>query len=733
VSSPIRRGLILAGVTGISMLACFAVAIGESRSGGGPPSTPDRDSTSLHAIHDAVFDTWFPLDSLPLRDDVRAQARVLRDRLWPSFSGSQTVTRQLGALREWARSQGAGTGDSGVAFEHRSLASREKLWAALLRSPENENRRVGMQLRLAYLSAIYASPLGRQLAGLDPASETESSNRAPSAKPLSFPPTWLVYDPARRTLEARVGRIDDVIVGSGPAGAVLAHELQRAGQHVVLLEQGSFVVPGSMDTRALPNLLESGGRRSSVSGSVLFNNAETVGGGSVVNIDLVFSPDHASIRHQIDAWRRGGWIGHTQYGDEALKSADAWVRSQLGTRTPTDAEINRNNRALWDGAARAGLNPRLYDLNTYAPGAWPTPQSDKRTAVAALLLPAMNAPSSPLALVPDARVTRVRIERTPAGRVARGVDFIARAPWKSAGVMPDPLGLSIRGGDTVHVDADRVILCAGTLGSATILLRSGLDDPDIGRGVIAHPAVPVIGRFDERIDAFRGTPATVHVDDFALTHGFMLEAMSAGPQYAAIMIPGTGRQIFEGVRHYGNLAGFGAMLIDEPSRENRVVVNGDGSADIRYELSARDRVRLAFAVEEAARIMFLAGAREVYVPSYELRGDGSDVPGEGFVLTDSSQVRGIRERLKFVPNCSIVTSAHLQASNKMGTKPNGSVVRPDHQVWGVSALYVCDSSTFPSSIGANPMQSIYVFSKLFADDLLRKVNAREGAPGHKQP
>ena len=233
---------------------------------------------------------------------------------------------------------------------------------------------------------------------------------------------------------------------------------------------------------------------------------------------------------------------------------------------------------------------------------------------------------------PDARVTRVRIERTPAGRVARGVDFIARAPWKSAGVMPNPLGLSIRGGDTVHVDADRVILCAGTLGSATILLRSGLDDPDIGRGVIAHPAVPVIGRFDERIDAFRGTPATVHVDDFALTHGFMLEAMSAGPQYAAIIIPGTGRQIFEGVRHYGNLAGFGAMLIDEPSRENRVVVNGDGSADIRYELSARDRVRLAFAVEEAARIMFLAGAREVYVPSYELRGDGSDVPGEGFVL-----------------------------------------------------------------------------------------------------
>jgi choline dehydrogenase-like flavoprotein len=50
-------------------------------------------------------------------------------------------------------------------------------------------------------------------------------------------------------------------------------------------------------------------------------------------------------------------------------------------------------------------------------------------------------------------------------------------------------------------------------------------------------------------------------------------------------------------------------------------------------------------------------------------------------------------------------------------------VSPRFHVWDrvanreIDNLFVCDSSVFPTSVGANPMQSIYTFAKLFVDTL----------------
>jgi choline dehydrogenase-like flavoprotein len=57
----------------------------------------------------------------------------------------------------------------------------------------------------------------------------------------------------------------------------------------------------------------------------------------------------------------------------------------------------------------------------------------------------------------------------------------------------------------------------------------------------------------------------------------------------------------------------------------------------------------------------------------------------------------------------------MQATNKMGTHEQDSVVSVNFEVFGRRSLYVVDGSVFPSSIGANPMQSIYTFAKIFAD------------------
>jgi choline dehydrogenase-like flavoprotein len=224
--------------------------------------------------------------------------------------------------------------------------------------------------------------------------------------------------------------------------------------------------------------------------------------------------------------------------------------------------------------------------------------------------------------------------------------------------------------------------------------------------------MPIMGLFDGIVDALKGTEASVYVGDRLLSDGYALESMSDQPLYAALMSPGPPMHAFEMVRSYRHLAGFGVMLIDTPSPDNRLTLDQNGEPVIHYVLSESDKGRFRHGIAEAIRIMFLAGAKQVYLPTTE------DVLGNGTsstVLTSPEQAASVEKNLRFTPNQTILSSAHMQATNKMGTHEQDSVVSVNFEVFGRRSLYVVDGSVFPSSIGANPMQSIYTFAKIFAD------------------
>jgi len=224
--------------------------------------------------------------------------------------------------------------------------------------------------------------------------------------------------------------------------------------------------------------------------------------------------------------------------------------------------------------------------------------------------------------------------------------------------------------------------------------------------------MPIMGLFDRIVDALTGTEASVYVADKLVSDGYALESMSDQPLYAALMSPGPPMHTFEMVRSYRHLAGFGVMLIDTPSPDNRIMLDENGEPIVDYILSEPDKVRFRRGVAEAVRIMFLAGAKQVFLPTTE------DILGDGvspLIFSDPKQADAVERNLRFVPNQTIVTSAHMQATNKMGSSEANSVVSRDFRVWGTTNLYVVDGSVFPTSIGANPMQSIYTFAKIFAD------------------
>lgn len=426
-----------------------------------------------------------------------------------------------------------------------------------------------------------------------------------------------------------------------------------------------------------------------------------------MNVDLCFAPTLPTVQFKIDAWRKDGIIGPGDFSLAQLTAAYAWVRKSIGTRVLSEDEINPNNRTLWDGAKLVGLHPRLYDLNTYPPGKSPYPVTDKRSSESELLIRALQDLANPLSLLPDADVRRVLFEN----KKAVGVEVRMRASITAPGTIPDPNHLSIPAGETFTIRARNIILSAGAMGSATILLRSGLQNDQIGRGVVLHPSMPILGMFDRTIDVLSGTQASVFVDEKLIPDGYALESMSDEPLYAALMSPGSAMQAFEMVKDYRRVAGFGVMLVDTPSPDNRLTLDANGEIQIAYTLSDPDKQRFRRGVAEAVRIMFLSGAKKVILPTTEnILSDAPETELKPIVLTDAKQADDIEKRLRFTPNRTIVTSAHMQGTNKIG-----SVVTPQLKVIGAESLYVVDVSVFPTSIGANPMQSIYTFAKIFAD------------------
>ena len=206
------------------------------------------------------------------------------------------------------------------------------------------------------------------------------------------------------------------------------------------------------------------------------------------------------------------------------------------------------------------------------------------------------------------------------------------------------------------------------------------------------------------------------VDDNLISDGYALEAMSAEPLYGAVMSPGPPQHQFDMIKAYRHLAGFGVMLIDTPSPQNRVFLDSSGEPQVDYTISEDDKKRFRRGVALAARIMLKAGAKEVYLPTTEdILEDGPAGELHPVVITNAAQTDAIEKKLQFISNRTMMSTAHLQATNKMGASARDSVVSRDFRVWGTEGLYVVDGSVFPTSIGANPMQSIYTFAKIFAD------------------
>lgn len=723
----------------------FAAAMAATGLASAHAQTPTAGvaAESIETTHEALFNLWFPLSELGLPPEVEQSiseiAAEVSKGMLAAFEQSELADVLGGMTQPEALpfyEQLAASDDPAVqaflaapgGFGGMDAELRTPLFSFLFEGSAGPlSTQMAAVLREAYLSSIWDLPLAEPLAAfLAPPVFVNRPDVYSSLNAPSIAPSRLVYDADQKTIQHIDGPIDYLVVGSGPGGATVARELQAAGKRVVLIERGPFVVWGSMTTRSYPRLMYGGDHATTSDNGIIIRSGETLGGGTTVNIDLAFSPLESTIQARINAWIEDGLMD-SAYSTEALATAYDWVRETIGTRTLSESELNNDNLALWNGAAAYGVDPSLYHLNRFPVGDSPSPVDDKLDAARQLIYPAIADSQNPLGVIPDAIVDEVLFDDS--GTRATGLRLHVTEPWTEYGnTVVDPSNLGINAGDPVTIEANEIILAAGTIGTTRILLNTAksnpaVDNPLIGRGLILHPSFPILGLFDRTINLLEGLGSATFCDAFGVTPGFIYETMDGLPAYGAVLIPGSGQQVYEELSQFNDYAGFGLMLVDTPSEDNRIVLDDSDGTVLQYTLSDADKERFRIGVAIGIRMMFLAGAKKVIIPSNEnVLGLPDFDPMVGTYLTDISQADTVQDNIEFVPNRTVLTSAHLQATNKMGPKDKG-VVSLNHRLWAANGeevpnVYVMDSSIFPTSVGANPMQSLYSIAKIFSERLL---------------
>jgi choline dehydrogenase-like flavoprotein len=483
---------------------------------------------------------------------------------------------------------------------------------------------------------------------------------------------------------------DYVIVGSGAGGATAAHVLSEAGASVIVLEEG----PALGQTERALGLLDA--MDQSMRDLATIATASTtpipllmgrcVGGSTAINSGIIWRiPEDVRLD-----W--SARLGLSELVEaKALEQCFSRIEHDLGVLSVREEVLGGNAQRLRAGSQALDLPGQAMRRNA------------KRCVGSARCLqgcPTGARQSMENSYIPAALRRGARLHALAR---ARRVLFEAGRAVAVTGNTLDPQTRKPLGTFCVHARRG-VIVSAGAVFSPVLLWNSGLRR-GVGEGFQVHPGAAVVGQFNDSIGM--GYGATQSYEIPLRERGFKIESLALPPELLAARLPGAGaswQAQLQRLDHFGQFC-----AVHRSEARGRVHVGRLGGIRIDYELTAADLDRVKTSLALLVRLMFAAGANEVY-------------PG----------VARLPERMTRPEQADLITAAnvrrrdvHLLASHHFGTAAAGgderrSVVDQNLACHAAPNLYVMDASALPTNLGVNPQHTIMAVTYRAAERLANR-------------
>lgn len=424
-------------------------------------------------------------------------------------------------------------------------------------------------------------------------------------------------------------KADTVIVGSGPGGATIARELAQKGKDVLVLEKGKHHTWPVGNMLAYATMYDI---KKSKQGLIVRRGITTGGSTMLYSANAYDPPEFISDELGIDL---SSEVAETKKQLRIKSVPEEFYRDYIGTRRLVDA--------AGDLGHTMKTQERFIDYKKCDPSCDSCLFGCKKQAKWTAREYLEDAVRMGAKLVTQADVQSVE---TTAGHVS---------------------GLQVNlHGKRRFVEAERIIMCAGGIGTPIILQRSGIHEA--GKQFFMDPMSIVVGVMKEGKGTFH--EMTYTFADESNVGQFIYGNVGAVNAFASQVIKLNLPYFKRGIQIKG-MVGMFVKLCDEPS----------GSIDINGRISKtftkNDNKSMASGVKIVKEVMIRAG-----------------------VEPDTIAVaKGI-------------------GGHPGGTAAIGTVV-DENLMTSVDQLYVCDNSIMPKSGGVPPVLTLIALGKKFARSLLQ--------------
>lgn len=459
------------------------------------------------------------------------------------------------------------------------------------------------------------------------------------------------------------GRYDFIIVGSGSSGGVAAHILQKSGAKCLLLEAGrwfrkeDFPLP---EIQYTPNLYWGGGVEYNTSASLALLRGKCVGGGSIINGALMDRFDKVAL----DDFRAESGVDF--FTEEALDPHYAFAESGMVLQTIPDEHRNNNAHLFmkgmdnvghkWSSLRRCQSDCAIEEGNDCIACLGGCHRGSKQSTMETHIKLAVELG---LEVWEQAMVTQIEHQ-------ASGVRVHVE-----------------RKGAKKILDAPKVILAAGAMGTTQLLLNSGFKQklPALGTKFCIHPQYMHFAIFDEQVDAHKGVLQGVKSSDPDFRRrGFKLENVFAPPISTAVVTGLLGADSQEFMSKYRHLACIEVATRDENT--GVIATDAKGKLKVHKELTDQDRRRV---------------------------NDGAKTIHDLFASLKPRKIL----------NTSFGFGLHVMGGCAIGVEPKTSVVNEAFQVHDHPNISIADISINPNAPGINPALTVMALTHRMASALVK--------------
>ena len=547
-------------------------------------------------------------------------------------------------------------------------------------------------------------------------------------------------------------RFDVLVIGSGASGGAVAEMLTRHGQKVLVLEAGSNYFPGidqpgeqpyppfgndelkllhrfqiQPDPIAEPRTFRhqiADGDRLAVGDYANF--AKTVGGGAT-HADLKtprFIPDDFRLGTLLGPAATAGGASFVNWpvSYDQLDPFYLYAERLMGVQGAEGVDPNQGPRSgpypMPPGAAMY-VAPRVAaGISHFGYTLFPCP-----TAINSV--PYDGRPACNDCGFCQSHPCAINAKGTPGVTTLRKAllsgNCQLRPETRAVRLMTDGAGTTITGVEAILPDgtrgtftADRYVLAANPVEDTRLLYLSGNGSPlgnssgMVGKNLMLHHGVNVLGVFEDQLHGHRGRGSTHAFTDFRVPSD---RSRPIGGIVVVTTVPYLVQQAQTYLGQFGPLGVKGTlfkkMLRQARPRDRLASLNMYGE-DAPQPTNTVD-------LDPAVRdIDGLPVARITYKPhDYEVSAEKFYVPK----MMDIFGAASARFSAQ-APNGDPPSSGHIMGTLRFGADPATSVCRPDGRFHDIGNLYGTGASLFPTSSGFNPTLTITTVAAYVAASML---------------